>query len=160
MDLIEVDRHLEELVHGRLHWFDDWHEEEQLSTPRDANGIYTLWHDGAQPDEEALLYVGITDRNDGLRGRLNCHRRGARHQSQAAISICDFFIAPMLTAGEWRRVRTAEIDLDLRTREYISSHVAFRYSIEPELRVRRLVESEVLAGRLGARPSCNRPGAR
>ncbi len=119
--------YLAALESGTLHHFGEWHT---LSMTAGQPGVYTIWC------EADFIYVGISYRAAtettnpqarGLFGRLCSHASGRRSGDQFNIYICDRFVIPTLSPNQIQAVGDAELSLDALTRDYIRTHLGFRY---------------------------------
>jgi hypothetical protein len=162
-DLSQLLRQLEFASEYR---FGDWPNDQ---IPIVAAGVYTVWQ------ADRLLYVGMAGRNltldaiesfraagaknrRGLADRLNSHASGRRSGDQFCIYICDRLVLPTLTLDQIEKVGRAELSLDRLTKEYIRSHLSYRFIEAPSGQDAFAVEREAQAGALSVgRPRLN-PG--
>jgi hypothetical protein len=137
------------------------------AVPHNIVGVYTIWQNAT------LIYVGIGglrvryrepgDESEpvtavkGLRGRLEQHKSGDRSGDKFCIYVCDRFVLPSLSGYEIEQVARGELSLDVRTREWINSHYAFRYLETVGGSQARQIEREVQRGVLTAGPPMLNP---
>ncbi len=135
--------YLRELESGTLHHFGEW---DTLSITAGQPGVYTIWRDAE------FLYAGISYRAAiettnpqarGLFGRLRSHASGRRSGDQFNIYICDRFVIPTLSAEQIQAVGDAGLSLDALTRDYIRTHLGFRYVFTESGHEARAVELTV-----------------
>ncbi len=156
-------RTVNDLQAGQRYGFADWPNE---YVPRRAAGVYTVWRG------DQLIYVGMSGRGGyaddfaadsgppgkakALWTRLNSHASGRRSGDQFNIYICDRFIVPVLTPDQQHHIGTGNLLLDQMTREFIRSHLCYRYLICPDGATALAAEREMRAGGLPAgRPYLN-----
>lgn len=126
---------LEALETGPLHAFRDW----PIAVPSTA-GVYSVWR-GAE-----LVYVGMAGRGRsadelaahaatrkvGLADRLTSHASGRRSGDQFAVYVCDRLVLVTLSAEQIRAVADGALSLDTLTRDYVRTHLAFRFASTPD----------------------------
>jgi len=153
---------VDELASGPLFRFADWPEEQ---VPRRAAGVYTVWRD------DVFIYAGMSGRGaqredfvahpgpvtaKGLWTRLNSHASGRRSGDQFNVYICDLFVVPGLTPGQQREIGEGRLLLDVMTRNFIRSHLGYRFMVYGDGAEALAVERAVRAGGLPAgRPFLN-----
>ena len=152
-----VTQDLSGLETGPLHLFGEW---DNSPAPRGPTGVYTVW----RGDE--FVYVGISYRDAtettnkaarGLWGRLSSHASGRRSGDQFCIYICDRFVLRTLSAADIDNVAEGSLSLDALTREYIRTHLAYRFLVTPTGGEARNLERVIQRGGLpsGRRPLLN-----
>ena len=119
--------------------------------PSPGSIIYTAWH-----DQLGFIYVGIggvgqtattplTKRDP--RKRIKQHSNGRRSGDQFCVYIHDFFVIPELVrAGRFTPEKGV---LDRLTKEYIHTHLAYRFMVfqtKNSVRIVRDLEAEVQRG--------------
>ena len=155
---------LRSLEHATEHRFSDWPNE---LVPTVAAGVYTVW------ESDRFLYVGMAGRNltsatvegfrasgdkrrRGLADRLRSHASGRRSGDQFCVYICDRLVLPVLTSDQVEKIATADLSLDRLTKDYIRSHLSYRFIEVPSGKDAFAIEREVQAGALSAgRPWLN-----
>jgi hypothetical protein len=148
---VSDDELLQPLKTGPLHPFADFREIEDL--PRTGAGVYTIWDDSGQ-----LVYVGIAGRNiagKGLRGRLSSHHSGRRSGDQFCVYVSDRYVLLDLTEEERIAIGAGELSMDEKIRDYVRTHLAFRYVEVGDYTTAMRVENAVKAGTLGRAPHLN-----
>jgi hypothetical protein len=90
----------------------------------------------------------------GLFGRLSSHASGRRSGNLFCIYTCDRFVIPTLTPQQLSALGAGELILDLLTRNYIRTHLAFRYVFTESGQEAREVETAV---RRGGLPKAGQP---
>ena len=152
------------LATGLAYGFAVWPNPE---VPNWRAGVYTIW------DDEAFLYVGMagrglpdnahlspeaqaSNRNRGLRDRLNSHASGRRSGDQFCVYVCDRLILSTLSQGDITKVAAGEMSLDALTREYIRDRLSYRFVVSETAKDAFHLEEIVrLAGLDGAKPLLN-----
>ena len=136
--------------------FRDWPDN---TIPPVAAGVYTVWEGqrfiyvgmsgrgGTQADIERKLAAGETKK--GLYSRLNSHASGRRSGDQFCVYICDRFVVPRLSPDQLASLGNGEL-LDEMTREYIRSHLSYRYVVVEDGKAALSLEREVQEGALSA----------
>ena len=155
---------LRSLEHATEHRFRDW---PNILVPTVAAGVYTVW------ESDRFLYVGMAGRNltsatvEGFRAsgdkrrrgradRLRSHASGRRSGDQFCVYICDRLVLPVLTSDQVEKIATADLSLDRLTKDYIRSHLSYRFIEVPSGKDAFAIEREVQAGALSAgRPWLN-----
>jgi len=149
---VDLDHHVEELTAGKLHRFSDW-----LHTPivRGPTGVYTIWN------SDMFVYVGMSlkESSKGLWGRMNSHASGRRSGDQFCVYISDRFVLPTLNADDMHAIANGVLRLDELTRDYIRTHLSYRYVLTETGSEARTLESHIrTAGLLGVGQPFLNPG--
>jgi hypothetical protein len=114
--------------------------------PKGPPGVYAIWRG------ETFLYVGISWRepsatstgpSKGLWGRLDSHASGRRSGDQFCIYVCDRFVLPELSDDEIREVAAGARSLDRLTREFIRTHLSYRFVTTANGAEARALESSI-----------------
>jgi hypothetical protein len=151
------------LVNGQAFRFADWPNDR---VPRWAAGVYTIWR------EQEFLYVGMSgrgaraedfvasqgreDQAKGLWTRLSSHASGRRSGDQVNVYICDRFVVPSLTSRQQQDIGGGRLLLDQMTRDFIRSHLSYRFMICPSGAEALAAERDLRAGKCSAgRPYLN-----
>ncbi len=115
----------EALLNSEPHPFGSW---SSTPVPKGPPGVYTIWRG------EEFLYVGMSwkepvpgSKAKGLWGRLDSHASGRRSGDQFCVYICDRFVIPTLSSAQLRNLETGARILDPLTKEYIRTHLAYRF---------------------------------
>jgi hypothetical protein len=131
-------------------------------------GVYTIWRhaDGspatAAPGPDQLVYVGLVggtltaetieaqrragERGKGLWSRLRAHASGRRAGDQLSVYIADRLVLPTLSPEEIAAVGTGALELDVRVRDYVVAHLAFRWVETPDGAIARKIELAIQRG--------------
>jgi len=137
--------------------FRDWPD---VSLPRWAAGVYTIWH------ESSFLYVGMAGargvtegeilvkkqkgkgKSWGLRDRLGSHASGRRSGDQFCVYVADRFILPALTPLEIDAIadRSSDQTIDDQVKRYVRERFSFRYWESKDGLEASRVEDEILSG--------------
>ena len=129
--------------------------------PSPGSIIYTVWH-----DHLGFIYVGIGGvgrtaltplANRNPRSRIKEHSSGRRSGDQFCVYVHDFFIIPELVkSGSFSPAKGA---LDRLTKEYIHTHLSYRYLVfqtDDSAKIVRELEAIVQRGVPGfGRPMLN-----
>ncbi len=116
-----------DLARGDLHTFAAW---PTTPVPKGPPGVYAIFR------AAEFLYVGIswrepsttaTGTSKGLWGRLDSHASGRRSGDQFCIYVCDRYVIGDLSVEEIREVAAGSRSLDRMTRDYIRTHLAYRF---------------------------------
>jgi len=152
------------LQSGPLYRFADWPNPE---VPNWRAGVYTVW------EGSIFLYVGMagralpqgahllpeatsSNRNRGLRDRLNSHASGRRSGDQFCVYVCDRLVLRNLTQVQLEEVSAGRLILDSMVRAYIRDRLSYRFVITETSKEAHDLERAVRAGGLaGAKPSLN-----
>lgn len=133
---MDFDHHVEELMAGRLHRFSDW-----LDTPieRGPTGVYTIWN------ADMFVYAGMSwkESSKGLWGRMNSHASGRRSGDQFCVYISDRFVLPTLNTDDMQGIANGVLRLDELTRDYIHTHLSYRYVLTETGSEARTLESHI-----------------
>jgi hypothetical protein len=131
-------------------------------------GVYTIWRhaDGSpattEPGPDQLVYVGLVggkltaetieaqrragERRKGLWSRLRAHASGQRSGDQFSVYIADRWVLPTLSPEEIAAVGAGALDLDVRIRSYIVTHLAYRWVVTPDGAMARKIELTIQQG--------------
>ena len=132
-----------ELVDGHLHTFNSW---PVTAVPKGPPGVYAIWK-GIE-----FLYVGISWREPtltssgmsrGLWGRLDSHASGRRSGDQFCIYVCDRFVLGELTNEQIQEITAGRGSLDSLTRDFIRSHLSYRFVNTSTGAQARAIEAEI-----------------
>jgi len=124
------------LATGALHRFSDWTD---TPIPRGPTGVYSIWND------DVFVYVGMSwkESSKGLWGRVDSHASGRRSGDQFCVYICDRFVLPELDAEDIEGIAQGKLRLDHITRDYIHTHLTYRYVLTDTGNEARIVENHI-----------------
>lgn len=86
---------------------------------------------------------------------MAAHASGRRSGDQFCVYVCDRLVLQTLSQNDIGRVSAGELSLDALTREFIHSHLSFRFVVTLDGGEALKVEHQVRAGDLGTRPLLN-----
>jgi len=148
---------LDQLETGPEYLFKDW---PNPKVPQIAAGVYTVW-EGAR-----FIYVGMAGRGlseDDIRrkreqgekkkalcSRLGSHASGKRGGDQFCLYICDRFVIASLNREEITRVAAGGLQLDDVTKDYIHTHLSYRFVEVKDGEIASKIETMVRKGALSA----------
>jgi hypothetical protein len=135
------------LISGPLHPFSGGLHE---ALPLASHGVYTIWKG------DQFIYVGIAGRGldisvghvkkRGIKDRLDSHWNGRRSGNQFAVYVFDRFIVPTLTEEHRRQFGTGDLGGDLLTRQFIQTHLSYRFVVTPSYKEAGNIESQFREG--------------
>lgn len=148
---------LDQLETGQEYSFKDW---PNPKVPQVAAGVYTVW------EGDHFIYVGMAGRGlseDDIRrkreqgemkkalyARLGSHASGKRGGDQFCLYICDRFVIASLNQKEITRVAAGELCLDDVTKDYIHTHLSYRFVEVRDGETASKVETMIRKGALSA----------
>lgn len=127
--------------------------------PNVAAGVYIIWK------KDVLIYCGMSGRQIeknlhkkkyGLITRLKSHASGRLSGDQFCVYIANRFVIPSLTLEELNQFSSGKITLDMKTKQYIHTHLDYQFTLTSSSAEAYAIEIEARSGALlGEKPFLN-----